>query len=190
LQMIAFSSPDHSLHAPQDEFYRGQRVPCFETPSRAGHVRTQLLARGHSLRAPGIDSSAVLVQVHTERYLGFLQTACHWWLAPARLVTMRGPILWGLLFSNNAAIAAQALVVSLGLDTFAGDPISKFSLQSDDFLQLGQRIAKLRLPTIFVLEGGYAAAELGVNAVNVIEGFEQALSRQFFGNNVMEQMHG
>jgi len=24
-----------------------------------------------------------------------------------------------------------------------------------------------------VLEGGYAAAELGVNAVNVIEGFEQ-----------------
>ena len=68
---------------------------------------------------------------------------------------------------------AQALVVSLGLDTFAGDPISKFGLQRDDFLQLGQRIARLGLPTIFVLEGGYAAAELGVNAVNVIEGFEQ-----------------
>jgi acetoin utilization deacetylase AcuC-like enzyme len=70
--------------------------------------------------------------------------------------------------------SAQALVVSLGLDTFAGDPISKFSLQSDDFSRLGQRIAKLGLPTVFVLEGGYAAAELGVNAVNVLEGFEQA----------------
>ena len=69
---------------------------------------------------------------------------------------------------------AQALVVSLGLDTFVGDPISQFSLQSDDFLRVGQRVAKLDLPTIFVLEGGYAAAELGVNAVNVIEGFEQA----------------
>ena len=69
---------------------------------------------------------------------------------------------------------AQALVVSLGLDTFAGDPISKFKLQSDDFTRLGERIAKLGLPTIFVLEGGYAAAELGINAVNVLEGFEGA----------------
>ncbi len=67
---------------------------------------------------------------------------------------------------------AAALVVSLGLDTFVDDPISQFKLQSDDFTRLGQRIAKLDLPTIFILEGGYAAAELGVNAVNVIEGFE------------------
>ncbi len=67
----------------------------------------------------------------------------------------------------------DALVVSLGLDTFAGDPISAFALQSDDFSRLGQRLARLGLPTAFVLEGGYAAAELGVNAVNVIEGFEQ-----------------
>jgi acetoin utilization deacetylase AcuC-like enzyme len=69
---------------------------------------------------------------------------------------------------------AQALVVSLGVDTFAGDPISKFKLQSDDFTRLGERIAKLGLPTIFILEGGYAATELGVNAVNVIEEFEGA----------------
>jgi acetoin utilization deacetylase AcuC-like enzyme len=26
---------------------------------------------------------------------------------------------------------------------------------------------------VFVLEGGYAAAELGTNAVNVLDGFEQ-----------------
>ena len=68
---------------------------------------------------------------------------------------------------------ADALVVSLGLDTFAGDPISAFALQADDFSRLGQALARLGLPTVFVLEGGYAAAELGVNAVNVIEGFEQ-----------------
>jgi acetoin utilization deacetylase AcuC-like enzyme len=61
----------------------------------------------------------------------------------------------------------------LGLDTFVGDPISTFALQTDDFSRLGQRLAQLGLPAVFVLEGGYAAAELGVNAVNVIEGFEQ-----------------
>ena len=67
----------------------------------------------------------------------------------------------------------DALVVSLGLDTFAGDPISAFALQGDDFSRLGQRLKRLGLPVVFVLEGGYAAAELGMNAVNVIEGFEQ-----------------
>lgn len=68
---------------------------------------------------------------------------------------------------------ADALVVSLGLDTFAGDPISKFLLQTGDFTVLGECLGQLGLPTIFVLEGGYAAAELGINAVNVLEGFEQ-----------------
>jgi acetoin utilization deacetylase AcuC-like enzyme len=344
--MIAFFSPDHSLHAPEYEFYRGQRVPCFETPSRADYVRTQLLALGHSLRTPDADSSKVLAQVHTERYVRFLQTAWPQWLAldaandhvqpfpsiwpvrtlrsdrePDNFIAKLGlysmdngtPLVagtWaaakagadaaasaaallaqgargvfcatrppghhagadfmgGYCFLNNAAIAAQALrnggcervavldvdyhhgngtqsifydradvlfasvhgsplteypfylghadetgegaglgfnlnlplpagssnavwfdalniacqrvvqhgaqalVVSLGLDTFAADPISKFSLQSDDFFRLGECIARLGLPTIFVLEGGYAATELGVNAVNVIEGFEQ-----------------
>ena len=66
----------------------------------------------------------------------------------------------------------DALVVSLGVDTFAGDPLSHFSLQSADYLRIGERIAALGLPTAFVLEGGYAVAEIGVNVVNVLEGFE------------------
>jgi acetoin utilization deacetylase AcuC-like enzyme len=28
------------------------------------------------------------------------------------------------------------------------------------------------LPTLFVLEGGYAVAEIGINVVNVLSGFE------------------
>ena len=66
----------------------------------------------------------------------------------------------------------DALVVSLGLDTFADDPISKFALQADDFTRLGECLGALGLPTVFVLEGGYAASALGTNAVNVIDGFE------------------
>jgi acetoin utilization deacetylase AcuC-like enzyme len=67
---------------------------------------------------------------------------------------------------------ADALVVSLGLDTSADDPISTFALVPDDFSRLGARLGALSLPTVFILEGGYAAAALGTNAVNVIEAFE------------------
>jgi len=68
---------------------------------------------------------------------------------------------------------AEALVVSLGLDTFAGDPIAGFTLASDDYLHVGEDLAAAGLPTLFVFEGGYAVAEVGVNAVNVLQGFEQ-----------------
>jgi acetoin utilization deacetylase AcuC-like enzyme len=73
-----------------------------------------------------------------------------------------------------AGFGADALVVSLGVDTFAGDPLSRFALQSADFLRVGERIAHLGLPTAFVFEGGYAVAEIGINVVNVLEGFETA----------------
>jgi len=67
---------------------------------------------------------------------------------------------------------ADALVVALGVDTFAGDPISGFKLQSADYLRVGAALAKTALPTVFVMEGGYAVAEIGVNVVNVLQGFE------------------
>lgn len=67
---------------------------------------------------------------------------------------------------------ADALVVSLGVDTFHGDPISQFTLHSADFPSIGARIARLGLPTLFVMEGGYAVEEIGINAVGVLTGFE------------------
>lgn len=66
----------------------------------------------------------------------------------------------------------EVLIVSLGVDTFEGDPISSFKLKSDDFLKLGERLAGEKYPTLFVFEGGYSVADLGVNVVNVLEGFE------------------
>jgi acetoin utilization deacetylase AcuC-like enzyme len=68
--------------------------------------------------------------------------------------------------------APDALVVSLGVDTFAQDPISFFRLASDDFSAYGRMIGACKLPTLFVFEGGYAVADVGVNAVNVLSGFE------------------
>jgi acetoin utilization deacetylase AcuC-like enzyme len=68
--------------------------------------------------------------------------------------------------------APDALVISLGVDTFEHDPISFFKLTSDDFKRYGTTIASLGLPTLFVMEGGYAVEEIGINAVNVLQGYE------------------
>ncbi len=68
----------------------------------------------------------------------------------------------------------DVLVVSLGVDTFKDDPISFFKLKSEDFKTYGARIARLKLPTLFVMEGGYAIEAIGVNTVNVLEGFLDA----------------
>ena len=65
-----------------------------------------------------------------------------------------------------------ALVVSLGLDTFEDDPISHFRLSRNDFVSLGARLATIALPTVLVLEGGYATAALGDNVIAVLDGFE------------------
>ena len=343
--MICFTTTEQALHAPAHEFFRGQRVPCFENPARARFVEDALRVHGHALRPPTVDSAPLLGEVHAPRYLDFLRTAWDQWLAldaanadvqpfpsvwpvrtlrsdvePANFVARLGlysmdngspmaagtwaaakagadaaasaahalqageraavcatrppghhagpDFMGGYCFINNAAVCAQALrtggaarvavldvdyhhgngtqaifyeradvlfcsihgdprteypfylghadetgagagqgfnlnlplparasvaawfdaleqacarigrhgadalVVSLGLDTFAGDPISTFALQAGDFTRLGQRMAQAGLPTAFILEGGYAAAELGENAARVIEGFE------------------
>ncbi len=84
--------------------------------------------------------------------------------------------VWGAALEDArrriAAYGPDILVVSLGVDTFKDDPISFFRLEHDDYARCGEAIAGLRRPTLFVMEGGYAVAEIGVNAVNVLTGFE------------------
>ncbi len=92
------------------------------------------------------------------------------------------PMLPGSDFATWGAALEQAgrqikrykpdvLVVSLGVDTYKDDPISFFKLDSPDFTAYGRMIAKLKLPTLFVMEGGYAIEAIGVNTVNVLQGF-------------------
>lgn len=72
-----------------------------------------------------------------------------------------------------ADYAPDYLVVSLGVDTYKADPISFFKLESEDFHTYGGAIAALNLPTAFIMEGGYAIEEVGINTVNVLEGFSE-----------------
>lgn len=70
--------------------------------------------------------------------------------------------------------APDALVVSLGVDTFEHDPISSFHLTTEDFSTYGRMIGALDLPTVYCMEGGYAVEEIGTNTVNVLTGHMQA----------------
>lgn len=69
----------------------------------------------------------------------------------------------------------EALVISLGMDTFADDPISYFKLMRNDYQNIGWMIGLLNIPTLFVFEGGYAVDDLGHNTVAVLDGFNKAL---------------
>lgn len=66
------------------------------------------------------------------------------------------------------------LVVSLGVDTYVGDPISTFRLDLPDYQVLGRRLAAAGLPTVFLMEGGYATDAIGRNVVAVLGAFDAA----------------
>jgi acetoin utilization deacetylase AcuC-like enzyme len=63
------------------------------------------------------------------------------------------------------------LLVSLGVDTHESDPISDFKLGLGDFGHIGRMIAGLKLPTVFVQEGGYNLEHLGSCVARVLGGF-------------------
>jgi len=67
--------------------------------------------------------------------------------------------------------APEALVVSLGVDTFVADPISSFKLEGRHYPLIGALLADLGLPTVLVQEGGYAVAEIGSNVAGVLGAF-------------------
>ncbi|QPL46460.1 GIY-YIG nuclease family protein [Halomonas sp. A40-4] len=87
---------------------------------------------------------------------------------------------WMATLDNALARIKEAqcdmLIVSLGVDIFEGDPISAFTFTSGDFSLLGQRLTQAGLPTVLLMEGGYAVDDIGINVVNVLQGFKQGIS--------------
>jgi len=62
----------------------------------------------------------------------------------------------------------DALVVSLGVDTFEGDPLGTFTLTTDDYGRMASEIAALGVPTVLVQEGGYESDDLGRNVATFL----------------------
>jgi acetoin utilization deacetylase AcuC-like enzyme len=96
--------------------------------------------------------------------------------------TLNLPLPRGTDWTGYAPALAQALdwierhepdllVVSFGADTYEGDPISHFKLKTSDYAPMARRIASLGLPTLVVMEGGYAVEALGQNVAEFLSGF-------------------
>lgn len=77
---------------------------------------------------------------------------------------------------------AEALVVSMGLDTLKDDPCAirraGFLLQGNDYWEMGQAIGNAihqgvgrMIPTVFLQEGGYKMDQIGDAAANVVTGY-------------------
>lgn len=60
-----------------------------------------------------------------------------------------------------ASFGADALVVPLGYDAHALDPIGVLKLQTDDFATIGRQVRAMGVPTLIVQEGGYAIDVIG-----------------------------
>ncbi len=71
------------------------------------------------------------------------------------------------------AHGTDLLVVSFGADTFEGDPISSFALRQSDYPVIAADIARVGVPTLIVMEGGYAVDDLGRNVAAFLSGFEE-----------------
>ena len=67
------------------------------------------------------------------------------------------------------------IIVSLGVDTYKDDPISQFLLENKNYFEIGSMIKEINIPTLFIMEGGYAVQEIGINVANVLEGFTKSI---------------
>ncbi|MDQ6822171.1 MAG: histone deacetylase family protein, partial [Actinomycetota bacterium] len=74
-----------------------------------------------------------------------------------------------VLCDDARAHAADAIVVSLGLDAAATDPESPLSVSADAYRQAGEQVGLLA-PAVVVQEGGYDLATLGELAVAALSG--------------------
>jgi acetoin utilization deacetylase AcuC-like enzyme len=71
-----------------------------------------------------------------------------------------------------AKFKAEALVVALGLDAAAEDPLGVFNVTTEGFAEIARRIAALRLPTALIQEGGYLCPSLPRNLSAFLRAFE------------------
>ncbi len=91
---------------------------------------------------------------------------------PLPLDTDETSYLHALAWALDAVEAAtpDALVVSLGFDTLAGDPHGGMRLAPESFRSVGRLVAGLRRPILLVQEGGYLVEALPPALTALLEG--------------------
>jgi len=66
----------------------------------------------------------------------------------------------------------EAVAVSVGFDTHQGD-LATLGLLTKDYFEIGKRVAQLKKPAFFVLEGGYVGEIVGLDIDSFLKGFEE-----------------
>jgi acetoin utilization deacetylase AcuC-like enzyme len=66
----------------------------------------------------------------------------------------------------------EVVAVSAGFDTQLGD-LASLGLTEKSYYQIGKRIALLKKPAFFVLEGGYMGEKNGLNINQFLKGYEE-----------------
>lgn len=143
----------HHGNGTQDIFYGSAEIlfasihadPSMDYPFFWGHAdeRGEGAGEGKTINLPLPRGTRI------DTYLAALETAC----------------------SAVEAHGTDLLVLSYGADTFEDDPISHFKLLEEDYAVIGSRIAELKIPTVVVMEGGYAIDALGRNVASLLSGF-------------------
>lgn len=144
----------HHGNGTQDIFYGSADVlfasihadPSMDYPFFWGHAdeRGEGAGEGKTINLPLPRGTGINV------YLDALETAC----------------------SAVEAHGTDLLVLSYGADTFENDPISHFKVREEDYCLIGSKIAQLNLPTVVIMEGGYAIDALGRNVASLLSGFD------------------
>jgi acetoin utilization deacetylase AcuC-like enzyme len=60
------------------------------------------------------------------------------------------------------------VVISVGMDIYAEDPLGKIKVSTEGIGEIGKRISELDLPTVIVMEGGYNNKALGENIIRFL----------------------
>jgi acetoin utilization deacetylase AcuC-like enzyme len=67
----------------------------------------------------------------------------------------------------------EVIAVSAGFDTHMGD-LASLGLTEKDYREIGEKIAMLKKPTFFVLEGGYSGENIGKDIDELLRAFEDS----------------
>ena len=67
----------------------------------------------------------------------------------------------------------EVVAVSVGFDTYRGD-LASLGLTENSYRKIGERIASLKKPTFFILEGGYVGEKNGNGIDQLLRGYEGA----------------
>ena len=81
----------------------------------------------------------------------------------------------------------EIIAVSVGFDTHSGD-LASLGLTENSYREIGKRIATIRKPTFFVLEGGYMGEANGKDIDSFLKGYEEnRSSKKTFTESVVQR---